>query len=158
DDRSLCESRHSHHPIFGISGEAERAGLDDQTLEPPLPAELLRVLASERVELLFVAEKPSGPAKDIPCLRGTRLHIGQHRIGGEELGAAQHPHELRLAVWPHGTNKGPTFEVWRHGRLPAVVDVIAAAQIDVAAVLLMRAPPICSSVEDLKQVDVDGAP
>ena len=72
-----------------------------------------------------------------------------YRVGGEEFNAAQHLHELRLAVWPHRAYKRPAFKALGQGGRPAVVDVVAAAKIDVASVLLMRAPAIRGSLEDL---------
>src|SRR5260370_42002670 len=65
---------------------------------------------------------------------------------------------VRVATRPHRADKSPAGEVGGHGRGPAVVDVVAAAEVDVAPVLLVRTPAVRGCLQDRKHLDVDRAP
>ena len=112
-ERRIGRSGNPHRPVLRVRNHALGSLLDDEAFEPPLAAEFVWVAASQRCELFLVAEEPARSSQHVPGFGGTRQHVGQHGVGGQELNVAQHLCELRLAVGPHRTNKSPAGKTLR---------------------------------------------
>src|SRR5439155_14470985 len=83
--RGVVRQRRTMHAAIGsVRGDPLRAGLQDQPLEPPPPAKLVRHATSERGELIFVAEIPTSPTQNIFGFGRLQLDVREHRVGGQK--------------------------------------------------------------------------
>src|SRR5437016_4424166 len=144
-----------HFAVGGERGDAARAGFENQAVQPPLPPKLFGVLPAEGGELLLVAEIPGRSFQDVLRLWHLLVNVREHCVGGQQPAGRQYLGHLGLTIWAHRPDEGPTGKVGWNLWLPHIVDAVGAAEVDVAAMLLMSLPSIRRGVEDLQTSGID---
>jgi hypothetical protein len=102
-----------------------------------------------------VAEKPAADLQQPLRLPGSSDQVGAHGVCRQQHCARRLLGGLDLAIRSHGADEHPAVEALGELRPPGVVDVVAAAQVLVAAIHLAGLPAIGRRIKDRETAEVD---